>query len=79
MPKTIKPTKIKQAFDESLSSGWKMFKKISEGYSSFFFYKPATYDIRTVYDRKSLNKLINEGFSLDQDAGILALNILKGL
>jgi len=69
-------SKIEQAVNKSLSKGWKMSKKISESYSGFFVYKPATYDNRIVYDRKSLWKLTNEGFNLDENTGDLALNIL---
>jgi len=61
----------KKVFDESLAIGWKMKKLIHAGIFN------DTYDVRTVYNRKDLGKLINEGFYLAEDAGILALNILK--
>lgn len=67
---------IHQLFDESLAQGWKMTKKISSGSSGFFSYTPSTYDNRTVYNRSDLDKLSKEGFLIDQDIGVIAINIL---
>lgn len=56
-----------------------MSKQISPGSSGFFSYTPPTYDTRKVYNAKDLQKLNSEGFSLDNNAGLLALNILLSL
>ena len=72
-------SKINQAVDNSLSKGWLMSKKIREGYSGFFFYRDANYEYRTVYDRDTLRKLIVQGFDLEGNPGLLALNILLKL
>ena len=73
---TLKPSQIRKAVDASLSNGWKLRKLLKAESSGFFGYRAATYDVRTVYDRKALNSLVAEGFSLSMDAGLLALNIL---
>ncbi len=70
--KQIKRGKLTELVEESLKGGWKMIKKIH----SAGLFSEATYDERTVYSRNELNELIKEGFFLDQDAGITALNIL---
>lgn len=67
--------KITQAVDKSLKEGWRMYKKISSG---GLFSNP-TYDNRTVYNRKDLLKLNNEGFDLNENIGVLVLNILLDL
>lgn len=67
--------KIKKAIDDSLKEGWEMSKRIHSG---GFFSRP-TYDRRKVYNRKDLFKLNSEGFSLNEDHGNLALNILMKL
>jgi len=53
--------------NEIARRGIKMVKLISEGSSGFFYYKPATYDKRTVYSREQLYKLSNEGFLVDDN------------
>lgn len=66
---------IKKAVDESLLEGWHMYKTLNAG----GIFSNITFDKRTVYNRKELRELIKEGFSLDSNAGNLALNILLGL
>jgi hypothetical protein len=70
---TQDPSKL---VDKSLEEGWKMRKLIQSSSYGFFHNQSAVYDERTVYNRKDLEKLVNEGFFLDMDAGLLALNIL---
>lgn len=67
--------KINDAVDKSISRGWKMSKRLSSG----GFLSNPTYDIRTVYDRERLYQLNDEGFVLEDDAGLLAMNILLSL
>ena len=66
---------IEKVVDESLAKGWKMSKEI--GSASFF--TSVIYDSRIAYDRKSLWRLTEEGFFLDEEVGKLALNILLKL
>jgi hypothetical protein len=63
---------ICKAFETSFKDGWKMAKKISSG---GFFVAP-TYDCRIAHSNKEVAKLLAEGFSLDENCGRLALNIL---
>lgn len=63
---------IKKLLDESLEKGWEMTKIISAG---GLFSEP-TYDNRIAYDRKQLVGLIENGFSLTESPGLIALNIL---
>ena len=65
---------IRQLVDESIARGWKMRKQISSG--GLFSY--STYDNRLVYSRMELFNLVREGFELNENSGLLALNILLG-
>lgn len=53
-------------------NGFKMTKKLSSG--GLFGYP--TYDNRTVYSLESLNKLNEEGFSVDEDIELFLFNAI---
>ncbi len=66
---------LKKQINLSLSKGWKMSKLVHSG----GLFSDATYDYRTVCDREQLSKLAKEGFSLEDNPGLIALNILLEL
>jgi len=75
--KKINPVKVNLE-KEIANRGLEMSKLISESVSGFFYYKPATYDRRTVYSKEDLYKLTKEGFLIDSDFTCLLLDaILK--
>lgn len=66
---------VTKAINIAFSNGIKMTKKISSG----GIFTTDTYDNRTIYSLKEAFKLAKEGFTIKNDAGELALDILLKL
>lgn len=72
--------RLLELFEERIKvHGFKMSKKISESYSGFFSYTPAHYDERTAYSIEQLKKLGEEGFYVNEDAGLFLFNMIFDL
>lgn len=68
--------KLNDAIEDSVSKGWTFSKLVKPSHIGLFSYTPAHYEYQEATTLEKVYELVSEGWSLDQNSGDIALNIV---